>query len=382
VATTESKSSERKLLEAFEAGEARALARAISWVENGRPGFERLLSALQGRLGGAHRIGITGPPGAGKSTLIYALARLVRRSGERVGVVAVDPTSPFTGGALLGDRIRMTGASGDEGIFIRSMASRGSLGGLAVTTREVADLMDAFGFERVMVETVGVGQSELEVAEAADTTVVVLTPESGDSIQAMKAGLMEIADIFVVNKADRPEAARAAAELKTILGIREGRVYERVPAHHGVDLTEMAKRRRGAVGGGQPAGDASAQKGAERPDSADWEIPVLLTTAHTGEGVPELLEALDRHRAWLERTGELGARRRRRTLERVRAVVERALRRRAWEDAGGAAILEAAAADLESGRRTPYDVAEEILARICAAEVRPDDGGEKAGSKE
>jgi LAO/AO transport system kinase len=324
-------------------------------VENGRPGFEELLSALHGRVGRAHRIGITGPPGAGKSTLIHALAALVRKDGERVGVVAVDPTSPFTGGALLGDRIRMVGASGDDGVFIRSMASRGSLGGLATTTREVADLMDAFGFERVVVETVGVGQSELEIAETADTTVVVLTPESGDSVQAMKAGLMEIADIFVVNKADRPEANRAAGELKTILRIRQGQVFDRVPAHHGVDLTAMGKReeakRRGGVDAAKPAAEAHDR----------WDIPVLLSTAHTGEGVAELLETLERHYEYLKQTGELGRRRSQRRLERVRAVVDRALKTQIWKDGKGLAILEAAREDLESGRRTPYDVAGDIL---------------------
>ncbi|UCF19900.1 MAG: methylmalonyl Co-A mutase-associated GTPase MeaB [Gemmatimonadota bacterium] len=349
------KSGERELLEAFAAGEARALARAISWVENARPGFERLLSAVHDRVGRAHRIGITGPPGAGKSTLIHALAGAVRRNGERVGVVAVDPTSPFTGGALLGDRIRMTGAAGDDGVFIRSMASRGSLGGLATTTREVADLMDAFGFERVVVETVGVGQSELEIAEAADTTVVVLTPESGDSVQAMKAGLMEIADIFVVNKADRPEASRAAAELKTILRIREGRAFERIPAHHGIDLTELARRRASKAAAAKDAVDI----GAAGP--AGWEIPVLLTTAQEGKGVAELLNALDGHQRWLKETSELTRRRRQRLLERVRAVVERGLRTRVWDEMSGEAILEAARPELESGSRTPYDVANEIL---------------------
>jgi LAO/AO transport system kinase len=358
------KSSDRKLLEAFEAGEARALARAISWVENGRPGFEALLSALHAKIGRAHRIGITGPPGAGKSTLIHALARAVRaRSGERVGVVAVDPTSPFTGGALLGDRIRMTGSAGDDGVFIRSMASRGSMGGLATTTREVADLMDAFGFQRVIVETVGVGQSELEIAEAADTTVVVLTPESGDSIQAMKAGLMEIADIFVVNKADRPEAKRAAGELRTILRIRQGLLYDRVPAHHGVDLNDLAKRKAAEVADGD-GGDAAPASDAQR-----WDIPVLMTTAHTGEGVAELLDTLDAHLQHLGRTGQLEARRRQRLLERVRAVVERGLKGHVWEEGGGAARLEAARQDLESGRRSPYEVAGEILKAVLGDDV-------------
>jgi LAO/AO transport system kinase len=350
------KPSQQKLLKAFEAGEARALARAISWVENGRPGFEDLLSALHDRVGRAQRIGVTGPPGAGKSTLIHALALLVRKGSERVGVVAVDPTSPFTGGALLGDRIRMTEAAGDDGVFIRSMASRGSMGGLATTTREVADLMDAFGFERVVVETVGVGQSELEIAEAADTTVVVLTPESGDSIQAMKAGLMEIADIFVVNKADRPEATRAAAELKTILRIRQGQAFDRVPAHHGVDLTAMAQRRAAKAEAGDGAAETKPGDMTER-----WEIPVLMTTGHDGGGVAELLQALDAHYGWLQTTGQLAERRSSRLLERVRAVVDRRLRTRVWSDGSGESILEAARGDLESGKRTPYDVAGEIL---------------------
>jgi LAO/AO transport system kinase len=367
VKTTELTSSQRQLLDAFERGEARALARAISWVENGRPGFEALLSALHEQVGHAHRIGITGPPGAGKSTLIHALARRVRKDGERVGVVAVDPTSPFTGGALLGDRIRMTSAAGDEGIFIRSMASRGSLGGLATTTGEVADLMDAFGFARVVVETVGVGQSELEIAGATDTTVVVLTPESGDSIQAMKAGLMEIADIFVVNKADRPEAKRAAGELKTILRIRQGLALDRVPAHHGVDLSELAKRRVE----GQQTDRPPTQPEAAGPKR--WEIPVLLAVAHTGEGVTELLETLAAHYEYLSQTGQLEARRRQRLLERVRAVVDRGLRTRVWVDGSGETSLEAARPDLESGRRTPYDVAQQILRNLDAGPSYPAD---------
>ena len=357
--------SERALLESFQAGEARALARAISWVENGRPGFERLLSALHQRVGRAHRIGVTGPPGAGKSTLIQALALKLREREEGVGVVAVDPTSPFTGGALLGDRVRMGGAAGDRGVFIRSMASRGSLGGLATTTREVADLMDAFGFGRVVVETMGVGQSELEIAQAADTTVVVLTPESGDSVQAMKAGLMEIADIFVVNKADRPGAARAASDLKTTLRIRQGRAYGRVPAHHGVDLREMARQRAQRQEGG---GDGRGSGG--EPTDAVWDTPVLLTTAEEDGGIAELLEALDQHFDFLRSSGLLEERRRSRLLERVRAAVDRGLRLRVWRDGDGESLLAAARADLEAGRRTPYDVAGEIVDRFSTARAR------------
>ena len=365
---------ERQLLEAFEAGEARALARAISWVENGRPGFERLLGAVHDRVGRAQRIGITGPPGAGKSTLIQALALEFRKRGERVGVVAVDPTSPFTGGALLGDRIRMAETSTDDGVFIRSMASRGSVGGLATTTHEVADLLDAFGFERVVLETVGVGQSELEIAEAADTTVVVLTPESGDSVQAMKAGLMEIADIFVVNKGDRPKADRSVAELRAALRIRTGHAYVRIPAHHGVSAASAMARSRAEKEAGLAAGAGPAEAESSREEPAVWEIPVLKTVAldstggqgGRGGGIDKLLSAIDSHFEWLEASGALAERRRGRLLERVRAVVDRNLRARIWEggeggEGGGAEMLERARADLEAGRRTPYDVASEIL---------------------
>ena len=183
------------LLANFDAGQKAALARVVSIVENHRPGFDRILAQMQSRIGHARRIGITGPPGAGKSTLTTALARGYRDAGLTVAIIAVDPTSPFTGGALLGDRIRMESIALDPGVFIRSMATRGSLGGLAAATREVADVVDAFGIERILIETVGVGQTELDIARTADTSLVVLVPESGDSIQTLKAGLMEIADI-------------------------------------------------------------------------------------------------------------------------------------------------------------------------------------------
>jgi LAO/AO transport system kinase len=241
-----------RLLQDFEGGKRAGLARVISRVENEEQGFRDLLKALQPRLGRAHRIGMTGPPGAGKSTLSSALVKHFRAAGEKIAVVAVDPSSPYTGGALLGDRIRMNELALDPGVFIRSMATRGSLGGLALATKEVTDVLDAFGFDRILIETVGVGQSELDIACAADSTVVLVVPESGDAIQTMKAGLMEASDLFVVNKADRPGAERMARELSMMLHLRLGQALRNVPAHHGVDPKRVGSRPRAA----EPAKEA------------------------------------------------------------------------------------------------------------------------------
>jgi LAO/AO transport system kinase len=231
-----------RLLAQLEAREVPALARAISMVENRRPGADALLSALHSRVGRAHRVGVTGPPGAGKSTLTERLVQHYRRRGLSVAVVAVDPTSPFTGGALLGDRIRMESVSLDPEVYIRSMATRGEIGGLATTTREVCDVLDAFGFARIIIETVGVGQSELTIAATADTAVLVLVPESGDGVQVLKAGVMEIADLYAINKADRPGAERLRNEIEVMLGIRRGNAFRHVGAHH----APTAERRAGA----------------------------------------------------------------------------------------------------------------------------------------
>jgi LAO/AO transport system kinase len=315
---------QRDLLARFSAGESLALSRAISLVENQRPGFEALLHALHDRSGGARRIGITGPPGAGKSTLTAGLARRFRDAGETVGVIAVDPSSQFTGGALLGDRIRMNDLATEPGIFIRSMASRGSRGGLSATTREATDLMDAFGFGRILLETVGVGQSELEIASQADTTVVVLVPESGDGIQVMKAGLMEVADLFVVNKADRPGADRLRREIRMVNHLRQG------------------------------------------PDGSDggvaWDPPIVMTVASAGEGIDELAAELDRHHAVLESGGDLAVRRRGAAIEHTRLVLERTINRRVAE--AWATELAAEPDPLSSGE-SPYEVARRIAARLC-----------------
>lgn len=331
------------LLADLAAGRTAAIARAVSIVENGRRGFEELLSTLHPRLGQAHRIGITGPPGAGKSTVTERLVQAFRAAGERVAVVAVDPSSPFSGGALLGDRIRMESVAMDPGVFIRSMASRGSLGGLAVSTGEVCDVLDAGGYQRILIETVGVGQSELDVATMADTTVLVLVPESGDGIQALKSGVMEIADLFVVNKADRPGADRLAREIEITLGIRQGNAFTRIPAHHGADHSARAARQR------------------EASDPAAWRPPVVSTAAVKGEGIERLVAEVQRHQGWLGEHGELGRRRRERMARRTRAVVDRAVRRWVWEEARADSQIAARLDDVAEGRLSPYQLAAEVV---------------------
>jgi LAO/AO transport system kinase len=319
------------LIERMFAGDRLALARVITQVENRTAAVPAIMRAVHGRARDAYVIGITGPPGAGKSTVVDRLTALLRGEQATVGVVAVDPSSPFTGGAVLGDRIRMQAHALDSGVFIRSMATRGSLGGLSRATGEVIKLLGAFGFDWVLVETVGVGQTELDIMKLADTTVVVLVPESGDAIQTMKAGLMEVADIFVVNKADRPGAPALVAELKF-----------NVHLHH--------------------------SSPAARSD-VDWEIPVLTAEAQNNVGTAEILGEVRRHRVALEHGGALVARRRSRRraefesllVERFKAKVEREFRS---GDLGGAT-----AEDVAEGRVDPYSAADRVFARSAPCAV-------------
>jgi LAO/AO transport system kinase len=310
------------LVERARRGEQRAVGRLLSMVENAGPQLREVAAALAPHTGRAHVVGLTGAPGVGKSTAVSVLVGTLRAAGRRVGVLAVDPSSTFSGGALLGDRVRMGEHATDDGVFIRSMATRGHLGGLAWATPQALRVLDAAGCDVVLVETVGVGQSEIDVVSLADTTVVLLAPGMGDAIQAAKAGILEVADVFVVNKADRDGAAQAVRDLRHMMSLGEGR--------------------------------------------AGWDRPVLRTVAARGEGVADLVAALDAHREWLDTGGE----RRRRRLARAEAEIEAITLERVRSriaELRGTATLPGLAERVVAGQLDPYRAADELMGA-----VRPD----------
>jgi LAO/AO transport system kinase len=306
------------LLEPLRRGEHRALGRAISWMENGHPGARDLMARVWPHLGRASVIGITGSPGAGKSTLTDQLARTLRAEGQKVGILAVDPTSPFSGGAILGDRIRMQRIAADPGIFIRSMATRGALGGLARATQDAIDLLDAAGFDTVIVETVGVGQDEVDVVSCVQTCCVVLVPGMGDEIQAIKAGIMEVADLFIINKADRDGADQVEREIEA--------------------MKSLAK-------------------------TEGWDPPVLRTVAQQGVGVVELLAQLREHGRWLRAHGGLARKARERARLRFESLLAEAAVRRAKARAGSERV-EAVIQDIADRTLDPYTAVEEIVGEV------------------
>jgi len=305
------------LLEMFADGKVSAAARLITILEDGGEDAERVLDSIFQRTGNAYRIGFTGPPGAGKSSLLNRVTAKFRAKDHNVGIIAIDPTSPFTGGAFLGDRIRMQAHSEDPGVFVRSLASRGSLGGISNCTDEVVDLMDAFGKDLILIETVGVGQSELEISEKAHTVVVVLVPESGDGIQAMKAGLMEIGDIFVMNKADHEDAESAAREIQDILRLK--------------DIPE-----------------------------GEWEPVVVLTSAREETGIDDLIDVIEKHRRHLEEGGHFAEMRKKILRSRVRNALMDRMERRLRASDKVRELLEQRMESVYKGDLTPYMVVREL----------------------
>jgi len=309
------------LVEAARAGAPRAVARLISLVEDAHPALREVMAALAPHTGHAHVIGITGSPGVGKSTLTNALVGILRARGKRVGILAVDPSSPFSGGALLGDRIRMQDHALDPDVYIRSMASRGHLGGLSWTTPQALRVLDAAGCEVVLVETVGVGQSEVEVAGLADTTLVLLAPGMGDGIQAAKAGILEIGDIFVVNKADREGADATVRDIRHMISL------------------------------------------GDRTEPNLWRSPVLKTVAARDDGIAEVMAAIDDHLAWMEASGTLRDRRVRRAVDEIEAIAIRALRIRIGDLRHGQGVDELAA-QVVDGSSDPYAAADQVVAAL------------------
>jgi len=329
----------QKLTDGVRNGQRLQIARAITCVENEQPNAPALLRSLYPHSGNAHIIGVTGAPGSGKSTLVTALAQSYRQAGQTVAIVAIDPSSPFTGGALLGDRVRMRTLSGDNGIFIRSMATRGSLGGLSKTTGDAVTVLDAAGFDRIIVETVGVGQAEIEIVSTAHTTLVVEAPGMGDEVQAIKAGILEIADILVVNKADRPGVDKTIKALEMVLEVDQG--VTRQVRHHGQLMSAPS--------------DADVVEAENQ-----WKVQVLKTISTNGEGIEELRSQIEAHYSWLVDSGELATRQRLRINKTIENLIRSEINRRI-RDAIPIADRQALIDQILQRATDPYSVAESLL---------------------
>ena len=336
------------------AGKHRALARVITKIENRSPGYRDLVSQLHEHTGEAEVIGITGSPGAGKSTLVDKMAATYRDRGETVGVIAIDPSSPFTGGAVLGDRIRMASNVGDMDVFFRSMSARGSLGGLSTATTDAVKALDAFGKDKIIVETVGAGQNEIEIVKTADTVSVLVPPGSGDDVQMLKAGILEIADIFVVNKADMDGADRTVMELREMIQMRDS---SPMVGHHGADALADSDD-----GGSDEGGD----------DEEGWEPAIVETVAKTGEGVDEFLKTISDHVSYLTESGELEAQARQRYEAEIKTLLREDTASLLNEELAAHGGLESYIDSVLDKETDPYAVADELMAPLedCVADAR------------
>jgi LAO/AO transport system kinase len=337
-----------ELVEGVLAGEHRALARAITTIENRAEGYRELVSALHAHAGRADVIGITGSPGAGKSTLVDKMAAAYRERGLTVGVIAIDPSSPYSGGAVLGDRIRMGSNVGDMDVFFRSMSARGSLGGLSAATSDAVTALDAFGKDKVIIETVGAGQNEIDIVRTADSVAVLVPPGSGDDVQMLKAGILEIADLFVVNKADLDGADRTVQELRELVEYQQGGVPSDV-GHHGATAETVE---------GLGPGDGE-------DDEDGWTPPIVETVANRGEGVEELLAALSEHRTHLAESGEGDEQTRTRYAEEVRTLLREDLNDLLAAEIERRGGLDGYVEEIVAGETDPYTVADELLAPIA-----------------